>query len=390
MRLKGPAIAALALILMGAAANESMTANHGARRIIPLPHVTTPQITLPDEKARLRLLEGKVAPQQADAIVRQAKAYLTQEPLTSDAVWMVSSRKTGTAQTETLALAERVSRRTAFTQSALFLTSARQGNLPETLLHLDRLLTIFPELGKSALSKLAASIGSPDVRAALRPLARRPWFRSFLLQAVDDAPSGDSLYQLITDTHALTGAPSPGLLPAVLHRLVKDGDISQAAALAERHGGFNAATRTTFGPNSATIAAEARPLTWTLASDESANVMLKAANSLAITIEPGRAALLMTRITLLPPGAYTMAMTASLSDPRAALRWEMTCLSDMSESAAWAQPVLGRTEKTTVSASLTIAANCPAQRWSLKGTTLDVQFPVDVEIASLTLAPARN
>lgn len=390
MRLKEPAFAAVALILMIAAGNEAMTANFGTRRIMPLPVVTTPPVSLPDDKVRTALIAEKLDQAQQGRISQQARAYLVEEPLSSDALWMISTSQKAHQRPATLALAERVSRRAAYTQFALFLAHSEDNDLAATMKHLDRLLTVFPDMGTAALAKLAASTASPDMRAALRPMAKRPWFGAFLLQAVENAPDGNSLFQLLDETNALAGTPSPGLVPAILQRLVRDGQISEAATLAERHAGLSAATRSQFGLTTATTTAEARPLTWSLASDESANMVLKSANIAALTIEPGRSATLLSRVTMLRPGTYQLSMTAALSDPRAALRWELSCLSGTGESAGLSQSVPATAEKAGFSMQLQIDASCPAQRWTLKGTTLDVQFPVDGEITALSLTPARD
>ncbi len=267
-------------------------------------------------------------------------------------------------------------------------SSAQGGDLKASLVALDRLLLVNPE-HSAQLELLAGQLGDPGLREALVPYARRPWFGVLLRGAAREQGDAGGAAILITGSGLGADELAPGLLSALLARLVATGDVSGAQTLAARMGARLSPGPTGFGLGGQGTDQRFVPLAWRI--DEPA-MLGGSGDKAAVSAEllPGVSAVLLERVTGYPPGTYRLSLTVSgdgLAE-RPPLRWELECLEGRSWQRRWDQaiPAGAGLQRYAMSPSWTSA--CTVQRWRLRAGPVEDQLGATLHLSDVALEKA--
>lgn len=385
MQLKFIFFAICSGFLAVAAWSDAATRLGGEGVAVPLPLVTGGTSFNPAKAEREALFTRSLSAQQQSKILSQAKRSIAAEPLSATALWAWSAEQPGKAKEHGLKLAEQITRRELGVQMEWFRINAEHGNLGASFRHLDRALTIYPDAGPAMLGGLAQALAVEKVRTPLASYGSRPWFGGLINQAVSKASSSLDISALMTEANVKGADFSPGTLPRVLGRMVKEGEGFEAGQLALRMGALGQNGLEEFGIGDNTMRVEARPLSWQLPSTGGISGALQQTGQMTFAIEPGRSGNLLERVTIYRPGTYNLTQSLSGSDSRILLIWELRCLDGISERIVWSQAVPLRSEVQRSSARVTVPDGCPAQRWTLKGAASDLQMAGEIALGELDL-----
>jgi len=354
---------------------------------------------------RLALLsEPELAPRLAsrageDDFAALARSALAERPLNAQAFWVLGhvararslhdpagGPQTATAD-ELFSAGSALSRRHGGIALEELRSSAQGEDLKASLVALDRLLLVYPEHG-AQLELLAGKLGDQGLREALMPYARRPWFGALLQSATREQgdPSGAAI--LIGGSGLGVDELGPGLLPALLARLVTIGDLQSAQTLATAMGANLSPEPTGFGLGGRGADQRFAPLAWRI---DAPATLGGSGGQAAVSAElmPGASAVLLERVTGYAPGAYRLSITVSSEGlaERPPLRWELECLEGGSWQRRWDQaiPAGAGLQRYAMSPGWTSA--CTAQRWRLRAGPVEDQLGATVHLSELALAP---
>ena len=358
----------------------------GREPAIAVPLLTGPGAFQMTPKEREDLYSGQLAPQRATLLHEDARKTLLAEPLAPTAIWLIAARQYNASTLPNLMLAEQVTRRELGVQMALFRTAAESGDLAKSLAYLDRGLTIHPEAAPGLLRGVVPLLANPDVRALFIPYARRPWFAVLLHEGTIKAEDSLATAELISEAKLKMDQLKPGLLPAVLAKLIKEGEAYEAGRLAMETGAISEAGLENFAISSETTTAEVKPLTWQFTNSDAVSWKLKDATKVEWTLEAGRSAILADRVTLYLPGSYQLTQSLSGTDPRLLVIWELRCIENGGERRVWSQQVPLQSEAQRSAINVAIPYDCPAQRWTLKGSANDLQTSGTVALEHIDLS----
>ncbi len=355
---------------------------------------------------RLALLrEPDLAPRLAsrrgqDDLTALARGALAEGPLNPQAFWVLghvakarSIRDTPGAQQAAAADAlfsagSVLSRRHVGIVLEELRSSAQSEDLAASLVALDRLLLVNPEQS-AQLELLAGQLGDPGLREALAPYARRPWFGVLLQSATREQGDPIGAATLIVGSGLSADELAPGLIPALLARLVTIGDVQAAQTLAARMGAKLSPGPTGFGLGGQGADQRFAPLAWRI--DAPATLAGSGAQAgVSAELLPGVSAVLLERVTGYAPGAYYLSLTVSgdgLAE-RPPLRWELECLESGGWQRRWDQaiPAGAGLQRYAMTPSWTSA--CTAQRWRLRAGPVEDQLGATLHLSELALAKA--
>jgi hypothetical protein len=335
-----------------------------------------PALFADDPDIRLQRLEnalfgtGGKDPDPA-AIAAASKAVLARDPLNPQAMFMLgvaqALRQPGEGAAQYL-LAERISRRHIPNEAALIATYAQHHDIDGIVRSFDRIFSVSPELVAAMMPALVPSLGDPATRHAFAAYAQRPWMPGLIDVALDHAVDLESLGALI-DAVERANADAPALARLRVRLVSKglaDGDMDFARDQLAR---LPAATRAALarpGFSAATTSPALAPLGWTLANDARQSAALADDGSLTISVAAEQTGVVAERVTLLPPGRYTLSLDLAYDAgrPRAALVWDLFCAGQT--GALWHQPLPTRAGTARYQARLELPPACPAQHWSLR------------------------
>ena len=367
---------------------SSKLGGEGFRYHVPI--VMAPAPFKLTQHEREGLFERTVPVRQSAQWAQSAKAHLGSEPLAATALWGWSAAQREDRKAAGLRLAEQVTRRELGVQMEWFRAKATDGNLAASLKHLDRALTVFPEAGPVMLAGLAQALDVADVRSLMVPYRQRPWFATLIRAATTTAPEGLGVAALLTETR-LKGATLPaGTLPAVLQRLVQEGEGYEAGQLALRTEVLKPVGLEQFGIGEDTLEPEARPLSWQLSNTDAVTSTVRGPGKVDFAIAAGRSGTMLERVTVYQSGNYKLTQALGAADPRILLIWELRCLDGGGERSVWSQTMPVKNEAQRLAMQLSIPEGCPAQRWRLRGAAIDLQVDGLVEIDLLDLELVKN
>lgn len=339
---------------------------------------------------RETLFTRKVASTQAQDLENQALHSLAREPLDATALWVWGATSQSPKASDTILIAERVSRRELGIQMELFRALATNKDLTGGFRHLDRALTVYPEASATLLPGIAQSLDLSEVRALLSPYSQRPWFAGLVRQAAQNAPDPLGVVALLTETKTSVHTLTPGTLPILLAKLLRAEEGYEAGQLAIRMQAINAEGLEQFGVSDQTIGPEGRPLTWQLTNSDAASVKQNGNSAVAFTVEPGRSATLLERVTVYRSGTYLLSNTLSGSDPRLIAIWELRCIGIDGEKLAQSQRIPVNATHQTTNVEITLPQGCPAQRWLFKASASDLQVSATGELKEIDLQLAKK
>ncbi|WP_156495529.1 hypothetical protein [Croceicoccus estronivorus] len=298
----------------------------------------------------------------------------------------LAGKGSGLAQ---LRLAERLSRRDLPTQLALIEQEAQAGDLPATLLHYDRALTVHPASEDQLLPLLAVALDDADIRAALVPYADRPWFSRLARRAISQGADPLALARLLQAIRQTDGRQelADTLWPIILAKLISSGQVNDARTLAGNLPGQNPQALNQLGfSKAATNDPRLGPLGWRMTGEGPVAASFNKPGQLAIRVASNRSGVVTERVTLLPPGRYRVMqdITYPATGPKARLTWGLRCLGKPSRQLD-RHSLPAASGSRTHTFTLTIPADCPAQAWQLSATATLAQSDSEVQLTALSL-----
>ena len=305
------------------------------------------------------------------AIATASRQVLASDPLNPQAMFMLgvaqALRQPGEGAAQYL-LAERISRRHIPNEAALIAPYAQHHDIDGIVRSFDRIFSVSPELVAAMMPALVPSLGDPATRHAFAAYAQRPWMPGLIDVALDHAVDLASIAALI-DAVERTSAGADALAHLRVRLLSKSlarGDVDIARDQLTR---LPVPTRTALGQlgfSAATTSPDLAPLGWTLANDARQSAAVAADGGLVISVAAEQTGVVAERVTLLPPGRYTLSLQLAYDAgrPRAALVWDLFCAGQT--GALWHQPLPTRAGTARYQARLDLPPACQAQHWSLR------------------------
>lgn len=329
----------------------------------------------------------------AAAIRRNARAALRQSPLDAVAVRqlaMLADLERPEAALPLVRIAQRISRRDLMTQLYLIDVEARAGNIDEALRHYDRALLVHPQTRTALFKPLANALDLPEARLAMRPFAKRQWFRDFVSGAGTHGASPGATIALLEDVRGhMPRTAYEDLATLLLGKLVAEGHLAEASQLASQVQGNRYNALGTFAFSEETVDRRLGPFAWVLQNDEATEAELHGADELRIAIQPARSSLAAERVTVFPPGEYELLqeLTYDAATPRATLSWEVRCGGN--ETPLWKQRLPAAPGRVIYRALIAIPDNCSGQTWRILASADETQFPSIAQVGGLRLVERR-
>ena len=386
MAFRWVAMTMLALPAAALAWQESPLGQANEHLRLPVPLIAGPARHGFSPQERLAFVQGELTPADRRVLSERARASLLDRPLDPAAIVMIEAT-VASRKAAQLALSERVSRREVAVQLLLMEQAAKRGADKEAFLHLDRMLTVSPEIGSLVYDLMIESLVSPDFRRLLGVLGDRPWFRSFLKEAIARSGSPDDVAMLAMTAHSGKHDWFAPLAPRLLNRLIATGNFAKARELARQELDVGDEILREFGLTAGTVRQESAPLTWVFADDGSSQVHRVGEDGVSIEVDPARATTALSRITSLPPGRYALSHTIEprTDDYGQASSWRMECKGRGAFASTWLQPVAWPGKLTSFKADLTISEACPVQRWSFRVENTESQFGAWMVLSGVSL-----
>lgn len=343
-----------------------------------------PTALLADATLRLSAVEAKSAgrgftslPPDPDQM-QLARLALEEAPLNPVAVRHLGGAFDPAAQiypvTETLELSSRISRRDRRTQLALFLVQGRAGREERAIVHLDRLLTVRPGLGRELAVPLTALASSPPGRQLLGSYRARPWFGLFVREAISQDVSHVDLAQMLLQLPELpAGLTDEDVVPLV-EKLLMGGERDLANRMLEL-AGIDPRVLEQFAPTAETVDPKLGLVGWTPVRDATARAEF-VDGQLHFSGSGGRIKTATSRVMALAPGHFELVTMLVRGSEDLSYNWRLECLADE----AWRERWSGRWQlagETAVGLEGEIPQDCIIQKWSLQVQTPESQMPIE-------------
>ena len=325
----------------------------------------------------------------APEIVQAAEAVLRQTPLNSSALGKLAIARGLGRQPDwpgIAALSERVSRRDLNSELLLIDLAAQQDNMAPVLRHYDHVLSTYPAAKNRLFPLLARELAKPDLRAALVPMASRPWLRDFVVNAVDYDVAPAYLMDFYGD---LAGKVPVAELQAGARRILMWLQANHLTAswgeYADRMPGIAPHAFDQLGFTETTLDPRFAPMTWQFFQSDAVETEPNA-EKLIIRVAPENGGWAARRLTWLKPGTYAFGQSLAFiaGSPRAQLEWQVTCFD--SQSPPLLQQVLPlENAGVPIAARVMVPDGCPVQEWRLRASANRAQSPSLAQISGLSL-----
>lgn len=368
-------IAAGMVVLAGAAFLDAWRMGGRESPAILAGHVRTPFEQLGQDLGNLETVQATVQDNDPQALRQAARRQLLVEPLTALAIPLAAPGKPFES-TAALKLAERVSRREPQVQLQLASLAAREGDLAESLAHLDKALQVTPALSDKILPPLVPALGVAGFRKAIGKYSERPWFWQFARTAAAQPAAARDTANLFAELKDKLKRTPDTMLPVVLGSLLADSRTLEARHIALASGKISAAALDEFSPTPENTNPALGPLTWRLANSEAAIVALDKDNGWSATIEPGQSVTLFERVTILIPGLYRVEIPYENGESEVKLNIRIECQSLPVDSKK--QLFSGEIHRRR-SLQILVAPHCRLQTWMIQISAADTQSALEIQ-----------
>lgn len=342
----------------------------------------------------VQVLEGRARSDAVDPVVERARTALRAAPLEAAAMrqlGLASAVLGKPAANSQLMLAERISRRDLPTEAVLTYTAASAGDGKTALIHLDRILTVFPRAEARFFVPLASLLADSEGREQLIAYRKRPWFTSFLATAVERVEDPGEVAALLVEARMPPAQARP-FMQRLVGRLVDLDRYDAARKLVVDFGKAPSASLDDFRLTRETTDPAFAPLSWRLADGDAVRASLTDDGVLDVAVTPGKPVVVLERVTRFSAGTYILEQQVSKDEADAELlaKWELHCKQADNVVVAWQQPVPLKSNLVRYRSRLQVPPNCPVQYWRLNALADGVQYDARFRIASITLRRDRQ
>ncbi|MEE4539603.1 MAG: hypothetical protein V2J51_14055 [Erythrobacter sp.] len=365
-------IMALLFGALSALAAFDAFATHYFERVSTL---SAPATLLDDPGLRVQRSERLAGVPGADMPAPDDIAFTAREALRSDPLNPVAIRQLGgiagfrpgaTRKPERLRLAEAVTRRDRVAQLDLATTALQAADIPQAMVHFDRLFTVSEREAVAIMPQLVALLDLPQARVLFADLEGRRWLATFLSVAIDQAPAIARVGDLVLALDDPAGTLLPDDLAKLTGRLAFEGELAASQRLASQSG-LALAGLTTFAPRAGNVSNATAPLTWRLAEEPRAFAQLGEDGAVEVDLYGDTQVDVLERVTALDAGSYALATDISVSDDAELLwRWQVACRRtgawEMLREAEWTELDDGPAPMRLVLPQ----TGCAVQRWVLQ------------------------
>ncbi len=394
MRLSRLAILGAGLVLAGCAARSAALAYWRAAPDAPVPSLFASDARIVLNRSGpqfLSIIKDPVRARELEGLIRQA---LKEKPLDAGALFELGAireaREEGAGE-ELFLLAEKVSRRVVVNELLLARASAAEGDLAGAIVRFDRAFSVQPQVAEEMLPNLAPQLNDPDVRKEFLNYSARAWYPQLVNAALTANVAPGAIAQMIDRAAGRQDASGLDWLRGQLFsKAVANRDYGAVKALAAKSPAVTRLALGQIGFSKATTDLKLGPMRWNLLDTADGSAQLNDDGALRLSIAPDGYKTLAERITLLSPAEYAVTQEVSYDDtgPMATLTWELVC--DTPEGTViWNQTLPRRGGRGTYRSSITIPANCPAQRWRLWALGEASSFASQAVLTKLDLNHAK-
>lgn len=287
-------------------------------------------------------------------------------------------------------MAARLSRREPGAQLWLIESSARNGDIAQTLFHYDIALRTKPDTQTILFPRLLAAIEDPEIRTALKPYIRgdNSWTAGFLFFANSNIKNLPALVDLIIETGGLADveiAKSQEL--DLLSRLVAESFFNEARRLYLQMPGARPARLTSATFDASDRDARFGPMGWQLIDDPDAGGGFSGSagekrTSLSLFANSATTRPVASKLLYLKPGNYLFSARLSNLDrgDGGFLRWQLRCPA-IPAAPIWTIDSINA----SLRASFSIPANCPVQFLDLIASGGKGQTGLEATVASVAI-----
>ena len=289
-------------------------------------------------------------------------------------------------------MAVRLSRREPGAQLWLIESSARSGDVNQTLVHYDIALRTRPDTQTVLFPRLLSAIEDQNIRTALKPYIRanNGWAAGFLLFANSNSKNLPTLVDLVIETGGLANSETARRQKLeLLSRLVAENFFNEARRLYLQMPGAKPGHLTNASFDTSDQDARFGPMGWQLIGDADAGGGFsskagKRQTSLSIFANSATTRPVASKLLYLKPGSYLFSARLSNLDhgDGGFLRWQLRCPA-IPVAPIWTIDSIHASPQ----ASFAIPANCPVQFLDLIASGGKGQAGLKATVASVTITP---
>lgn len=292
-------------------------------------------------------------------------------------------------------LAQRVSRRDAPTQIWMISDKARGGDLPGTIAHYDKALSISPSASNALFPSLTEALAYPEIDPQLAPYLRdgRSWADAFVLYATTYVDRAADLGRVL---YAATPLPPSRerevILRQVVGRYASQGDIRGARTFAARMMGAEPAVFDNFALTDETSSERFVPLTWSVPGSGTIVAALTEEGGVEVVAAPDTSGPILTRALYLSPGPYRLEHAVAYPEEGepVSLEWRALCLRGETGKVFWSQTVPALAQDSRYSMDMRVPANCSGVRFTLSVRDTDRTSQAYIVVSDFSLTGGRQ
>jgi hypothetical protein len=356
--------------------------SNGQASPIQLPLITTSATLNISNLERTQMVKPGYSMDRLRHYQKIARRRLALEPLDPVALWILSINASPERQFSILSLAGAVSKRDRFVQLDLMKLQASRGDIRQSFVHLDHILSVSRKARRPMLERLLPAISDARVRSSLLSYSERSWFPTFIDVAVGNAEFSTATAALVMDKNFVKGLISQANLRLLLTNLVKDGKILLAEEVSIKHSNITRSDISNFAINPEKAAAGIGPLIWT--SQPALGLFVQPdKKGLVINVSSEGYTPVLSRITNKKPREYRLIFGTKLIEGRADLVWRLSCLGSAGQQIAWSQTFPITAKNIIYDVNLAIPSSCDGQQWDVGLISRSNGAAVAVEVINL-------
>lgn len=312
----------------------------------------------------------------AEAQIRQG---LRSEPLSPEMLWCWSLIDEGNTGDAALQLAARISRRNMQVEAALLKRAAEKGDAAGALVHVDRILRVFPEAGGEILPGLAGLMGTGEGRALLAPYVGRPWFLHVASQAVSRKIDAGAIAVLLSARKGAGASLPKDMISILIGKMLERSEISRAMDWVAGLAGRPVGALDHFGLSPFTVDQVYAPLTWKIPARRDVSGAYRRDGMIEFLAAPDSFVTLLERVTAYEPGTYSFEQKARMNSGDLTLEWVIHCNGSGRNRPFWRKPLsAGAVRQEAI--RVTVEEGCRQQKWLLRANTNTSAWPMSIAI----------